>query len=198
MFGHNIFYSLFTPARFPHNLRYWKVLFYCSKRQLFCDFFFFFFRPLFHTLPQLRVMRYEVYIEETTPNKQYNKSWNGLENDWILSQKLCRNLISSFSFNYNYLDLLMQKCTQLHIADLPSYMRIYWANTMWPIISSKPKANHVFPWARLSRYSRLLPWHLGCSSLFSTVPPGFIPTFILESSMLLCACISCTVAHMCN
>lgn len=109
-------------------------------------------------------------IGSSATNQCY-KARNCLEILTFCPLKLRRDLISSFSFNRNYLVLLMHTVTHSRPAFYAAHS--YCVNTMWHIISSKQKANHVFPWGRISRYSRLLLWHRDRSVLFSTVPAGF-------------------------
>lgn len=104
---------------------------------------------------QLRVMWYIVSIiswGNTTPSKQYYKSRQE-KKGWIVPLKLCRNLISSFSLT---LITLSHSCRKVHIADLLSFIHMFCVNASWHIILGKQKVNHVFPWGRLCRYSRLL------------------------------------------
>lgn len=117
------------------------------------------------------------------------KSRTGLEKAPILS--LWKTILLSVS------TIITCSCSCRNIADLPSYIRMmYCVNTTWHIISSKQKANHVFPWGRLSRYSRLRLWHRDRSVLFSAVPSGSVPTSSPGSSVLPGACVSRTVTHI--
>lgn len=107
--------------------------------------------------------------------------------------KILRRNSSSFSFNRDYLDLLV------HTYRGPAFehTRVH-VNATWHIDSGKRKADHVFPRGWLSCSSRLRLRHRDPSVLFSAVPPGFAPTSIPASSMLPCACISRTVTYICS